>query len=47
MSVLKIAFVGQCGVYVSSVFFGLFFSFVFPLAAKLIGPQTGCQFLNR
>ena len=41
MSVLEIVFVGQCEVFVCLDFVWTFF---FPLAAKLIGPLTGCQF---
>ena len=42
MSVLEIVFVGQCEVFV----FVLYISF-FPLAAKLLGPRTGCQFFKK
>ena len=41
MSFLEIVFVGQCEVFVY-----LDFGNFFPLAAKLIGPQTGCQFFK-
>ena len=41
MSVLEIVFVGQCEVCVCLDFVWTFFS---PLAVKLIGPLTGCQF---
>ena len=44
VTVLEIAFVGQCEVFVCLDF--VHFSF-FPLAAKLIGPQTGCQFFQK
>ena len=42
MSVFGIVFVGQCEVFV-------YRDFVHPppLAAKLIGPQTGCQFFKK
>ena len=47
MSVLEIVFVGQCEVFVWLGFVKPFFTlFLFPLAAKLIGPRTGCQFLK-
>ena len=42
VSVLEIVFVGQCEVFVC-----LDFVHFFPLAAKLIGPQTGCQFFKK
>ena len=43
MSFLGIVFVGQCEVFVCLDFGHFFFS---PLAAKLIGPRTGCQFFK-
>ena len=43
MSVLEIVFVGQCEVFVCLDFLKIFF---FPLAAKLMGPRTGCQSFN-
>ena len=43
MLVLEIVFVGQCEVCVC-LDFAYFF---FPLAAKLIGPQTGRQFFKK
>ena len=47
MSVLAIVFVGQCEVFVCLGFVSLFLLFfLFPLATKLIGPRTGCQFLK-
>ena len=45
MSVLEIVFVGECEVFVG-LDFPLSFFFL-PLAAKLIGPRTGCQFLKK
>ena len=42
MSVLEIVFVGQCEVFVC-----LDLVHFFPLAAKLIGPRTGCQFFKK
>ena len=39
--VLEIVFVGQCEVFVCLDFLHFFFS---PLATKLIGSRTGCQF---
>ena len=39
-SFLEIVFVGQCEVFVCLGFVEIIF---FSLAAKLIGPQTGCQ----
>ena len=42
MSFLEIVFVGQCQVFVY-----LDFGHFFPLATKLIGPQTGCQFFKK
>ena len=41
----EIVFVGQCEVFVF-LDFGHFFFFI-PLAAKVIGPQTGCQFFKK
>ena len=41
---LGIVFVGQCEVLVLIWYIFFFFS---PLAAKLIGPRTGCQFLKK
>ena len=41
-SFLEIVFVGQCEVFVCLGFVALFPT----LAAKLIGPQTGCQFFK-
>ena len=46
MPVLAIVFVGQCEVFVCLGFVSLFLLFLFPLAAKLIGPRTGCQSLK-
>ena len=43
---MEIVFVGRCEVFVSLVFFGLSPPFLFPSAAKLIGPRTVCQFLK-
>ena len=40
---MEIVFVGQCEVFVCLGFVAFFF---FPLAAKLIGLQTGCQFFK-
>ena len=46
-SFLEIVFVGQCEVFfLSWICIDYFFSLFFPLAAKLIGPKTGCQFLK-
>ena len=42
VSVLEMVFVGQCEVFVLI----LRRAFFPPLAAKLIGPQTGCQFFK-
>ena len=42
MSVLEIGFVGLCGVFVS-----LDFVDFLPLAAKLTGLRTGCQFFKK
>ena len=42
--VLEIVFVGQCEVFVCLVLVHFFF---FPLAAKLIGLQTGRQFFKK
>ena len=44
MTVLEIVFVGQCEVFDCLDFVHFFF---FPLATKLIGPPTGCQFLKK
>ena len=42
---MEIVFVGQCEVFVSLVFFGLFlFPLFFPW--PLIGPRMGCQFFK-
>ena len=41
--ILEIVFVGQCEVFV----FDFVHAFFFPLAAKLIGPRTGCQFFKK
>ena len=38
---LEIVFVGQCEVFVCLDFF------LSPLAVKLIGPRTGCQFFKK
>ena len=43
MSVLEMVLVGQYEVFVGLDFVEFFF---FPLAAKLIGPRTGCQFFK-
>ena len=43
VSVLEIGFVGQCEAFVCLDFA---YSFFFPLAVKLIGPRTGCQFFK-
>ena len=43
VSVLEIVFVRQCEVFVCFDFVD-FFS---PLAVKLIGPRTGCQFFKK
>ena len=45
VSVLEIVFVGQCEVFVCLDFVNFFF--FPPLAAKLIGMQTGCQFFKK
>ena len=42
LSVLEIVFVGQCEVFVC-----LDFVDFTPLAMKLTGPQTGCQFFKK
>ena len=42
VSVLELVFVGQC-----EVFFCLYFVLFFPLAVKLIGLQTECQFFKK
>ena len=42
---METVFVGQCEVFVCLGFIDYFFLF-FPLAAKLIVPQTGCQFFK-
>ena len=42
MSVLEIDFVGQCEVFVL-----ILLAFFPPLAVKLIGPRTGCQFFKK
>ena len=42
MLVLEIILVGQCDVFVCLDFVHFFF----PLAVKLIGLRTGCQFLK-
>ena len=44
MTVLEIVFVGQCEVFVCLDF--VHFFFFPPLAAKLVGPRTGCQFFR-
>ena len=44
--VLEIVFVGQHEVFVCLDFVNFFF-FFFPLAAKFIGPRTGCQFFKK
>ena len=41
--VLEIVFVGQCEVFVCLDFVKK----IFPLATKLIGPQTGRQFFKK
>ena len=46
MLVLAIVFVGQCEVFVCLGFVSYFLLFLFLLAVKLIGLQTGCQFLK-
>ena len=46
VTVLEIVFVGQCEVFVCLDFVH-FFLFFFPLAVKLIGPRTGCQFKKK
>ena len=46
LTLLEIVFVGQCEVFVCLDFVNFFFYF-FPLAAKLIGPRTGCQFFKK
>ena len=43
MSVLEIVFVGQCEVF---VYLDFVLAFVFPLAAKLMGPRMGRQFFK-
>ena len=45
-SFLAMVFVGQCEVLVCLGFVDCFFSVFFPLATKLIGPKTGCQFFE-
>ena len=46
-SFLETVFVGQCEVFVCLGFVEIIhFLYFFPLAAKIIGPQTGCQFFQ-
>ena len=43
---LEIVFVGQCEVFDGLAFWPFSFLFFSSLAAKLIGPLTGCQFFK-
>ena len=45
-SILEVVFVGQCEVFICLGLLEII-SFFFPLAMKLIGPQTGCQFFKK